>query len=392
MRAPLLAPSLVLIALQSKKPDMLKEALKWYDRGLGYIRTRLKHLNDNVPDEVEDNFLICAALFMSIYETLHTTVVGGYEQHVIGAVALLQAKGPELFARPEFHDLFLAIRGHAVRQTYQDSNSKDSWHPHLLNIIQIHVSLMTGKPTCLANEEWLLKPFLQQTRTKFEIVNDILLLIPKYLSELQSDLSHAIDMFEQDSTKQKFMQKINLMKKDLDELESQVFQFLQPIPSRDPTSTNENSSYHNGIYNFTSPIHAKIVAMHACARMIILGIQSSTTLSPPLWPCFFPIENWHDESLIAGIEESSKRIVSASHHLSQFMIGCAYSRMILPLQLVGQMSPSQVQRAEARNILESWYNDTPVKGLTLLAMQAIDTTSDLPNIAASHEFSSHVMR
>lgn len=54
---------------------------------------------------------------MSIYETLHTTVVGGYEQHVIGAVALLQAKGPELFARPEFHDLFLAIRGHAVRQT-----------------------------------------------------------------------------------------------------------------------------------------------------------------------------------------------------------------------------------------------------------------------------------
>lgn len=117
MRAPLLAPSLILIALQSKQYGLMKEALKWYDRGLSYIRTRLRHLNDNVPDEVEDSFLICAALFMSIYETLHTTVVGGYEQHVIGAVALLQAKGPELFARPEFHDLFLAIRGHAVRQT-----------------------------------------------------------------------------------------------------------------------------------------------------------------------------------------------------------------------------------------------------------------------------------
>lgn len=116
MRAPLLAPSLVLIALQSKQPGVLKEALKWYDRGLSYLRTRLKHLNNDVPDDAEDNFLICAALFMSIYETLHTTVVGGYEQHVIGAVALLQARGPELFAKPEHHDLFLAIRGHAVRR------------------------------------------------------------------------------------------------------------------------------------------------------------------------------------------------------------------------------------------------------------------------------------
>lgn len=118
MRAPLLAPALVLIALQSKQPGVLKEAMKWYDRGLSYIRTRLKHLNDRLPDEMEDSFLICAALFMSIYETLQTTVVGGYEQHVIGAVALLQAKGPELFAKPEYHDLFLAIRGHAVGQAH----------------------------------------------------------------------------------------------------------------------------------------------------------------------------------------------------------------------------------------------------------------------------------
>lgn len=121
MRAPLLAPSLVLIALQSKQPGVLKEALKWYDRGLSYLRIRLKHLDNNVPDEIEDNFLICAALFMSIYETLHTTVVGGYEQHVIGAIALLQAKGPELFAKPEYHDLFQAIRGHAVCQSIDSS-------------------------------------------------------------------------------------------------------------------------------------------------------------------------------------------------------------------------------------------------------------------------------
>ncbi|KAI7976905.1 hypothetical protein EIK77_010136 [Talaromyces pinophilus] len=333
---------------------MLKEALKWYDRGLSYIRTRLKHINDNVPDEVEDSFLICAALFMSIYETLHTTVVGGYGQHVIGAVALLQAKGPELFAKPEYHDLFLAVRGHAI-----------------------HVSLMTGRPTCLANEEWLLKPFSQEKRTKFEIINDTLLLIPRYLSELQYELSYAVDMFEHDSAKQRFTQKIHLMKRDLDELQSHILQFLQPIPPRDTNSTNENGPHYHGSYDFTSPIHAKIAAMHACARIIILGILSSKTLSSPLWPCFFPIENWHDGPLITEIEESSKRIISASQHLSRFMIGCAYSRMILPLQLVGQMSPSQAQRTEARNILKSWYNDTPVKGLTSLALQAIDATSKI---------------
>lgn len=114
---------------------MLKEALKWYDRGLSYIRTRLRLLNDRVPDEVEDTLLICAALFMSIYETLHTTVVGGYEKHVMGAVALLQAKGPELFAKPEYHDLFLAIRGHAVRQFHRGLIAKIYNVHMILNII-----------------------------------------------------------------------------------------------------------------------------------------------------------------------------------------------------------------------------------------------------------------
>lgn len=251
---------------------------------------------------------------------------------------------------------------------------------------------MTGRPTSLANEEWLLKPFPQQTRTKFEIINDILLFIPKYLSELQYEISYAADIFEQDSAKQRFRQNIGFMKRDLDELQSHILQFLKSIPPRDPTLMDENSPHYHDLYDFTSPIHAKIAAMHACARIIILGILSSTTLSPPPWPCFFPIENWRDGTLITEIEEASKRIISASHHLSRFMIGCAYSRMILPLQLVGQMSPNQGQRAEAKNILESWYKDTPVKGLTLLALQAIDATSkSMPDFGPSDGFRSHVM-
>jgi Fungal specific transcription factor domain len=118
MRAPLLAPSLLLLALQSRQQNVLKEALKWYDLGLNYVRKRLKDLDTNVPDEREDKFLICAALLMSFYETLNDTTVGGYEQHVLGAVALLEAKGPEMFSRPEYNGLFRAIRGHAVCQAY----------------------------------------------------------------------------------------------------------------------------------------------------------------------------------------------------------------------------------------------------------------------------------
>lgn len=114
MRAPLLAPALLLLAHQSRKQSALKEALEYYDRGLIYLRTRLSLLDSLVPDEKEDMFLICAALLMSFHETLHSTITGGYEQHVSGAVALLQVKGPELFANPIYHDLFRAIRGHAV--------------------------------------------------------------------------------------------------------------------------------------------------------------------------------------------------------------------------------------------------------------------------------------
>lgn len=188
-------------------------------------------------------------------------------------------------------------------------------------------------------------------------------------------------MLEQNSVKQIFMRNFDLMRRDLDELGGCILQYLKPMPSSkdstspQDTSTKDNSSHCDDLYDFASPIHAKIVAMHACARIIILGILSSTTLSPSPWPCFFPIENWHDGTLILEMEEASKRIISASQYLSRFMIGCAYARMVLPLQLVGQMSPSQSQRAEARNILQSWYNDTPVKGLTMLALQAIDTAS-----------------
>jgi hypothetical protein len=258
---------------------------------------------------------------------------------------------------------------------------------------------MTGRPTCLADEEWLYQPFSQQMRTKFDIIDDILLLIPKYLSELRDELSYAVDIFQQESAKQKFLRGIDSMKQDLDELQSHILQFLQPTSSSKESAsapnigTHENNPDYYGSYNYTNPIQAKIVAMHACAKIIILGILSSTTLSSlSPWPCFFPIENWHDETLIAEIEEASKQILSASQYLSQFIIGCAYIRMILPLQLVGLMSPNQSQRAEVRNILESWYKDTPVKGLTALALQAVDTESNsMPNFGLPDEVPLYVL-
>lgn len=112
MRGPLLAPSLILIATQSQQQSVFKEALKWYDKGLGYVRKRLKSAG-SIPDN-EMHLLVPAALLMSFFEAINSTLDSGYEQHLFGAITLLEAKGPEIFASSEFHDLFLAVRGHAV--------------------------------------------------------------------------------------------------------------------------------------------------------------------------------------------------------------------------------------------------------------------------------------
>ncbi|EED22788.1 hypothetical protein TSTA_062750 [Talaromyces stipitatus ATCC 10500] len=356
MRAALLAPSLILLALQSKQHNVLKEALKWYDRGLSYMRTRLKNLDNIVPDEVEGHFLICAALFMSIYETLQTTVVGGYEQHVIGAVTLLQAKGPELFAKREYHDLFLAVRGHAI-----------------------HVSLIKGKPTCFANDEWLSTPFTQLPKSLSERINDMLLLIPRYLHELQIELFNTFDELERHNVRKAFMHKIGSVKRDLDEIRRRKSQSLKRVRSRErsvPNSEDDDNPLYHTSYEYTSPIQARIVAMEACARIIIMSIELSSTTRTPPWPCFFPIEDWNNENLTIEVEGASRDIIFASQYLSRFMIGCAYIRMILPLQVVAQMSPNHDQRVTARNILESWYKETPIKGLTTRALQAIDAPSN----------------
>jgi hypothetical protein len=112
MRAPLLAPSLLLLATQSQQLSVFKEALKWYDRGLGYLRKTLKSAG-SIPDN-NMHFLVPAALLMSFFEAINPTLDSGFEQHILGAITLLEAKGPETFASLEFHDLFLAVRGHAV--------------------------------------------------------------------------------------------------------------------------------------------------------------------------------------------------------------------------------------------------------------------------------------
>lgn len=239
--------------------------------------------------------------------------------------------------------------------------------------------MVTGIPTCLANDEWLSKPFPCETRSANRIINDTLLSIPKYLSELQYELSSALDPCERNRAEQEFLQKIDCMKRDLDQLHVHILQFLQSMPlgqGSTPASIIATAEFNlegECLYNFTSPIHAKTVAMHACATITVLGILSSTNLSLSHKSCFFPIEDYRDENIIFQIEEASKRIISASQYLSRFAIGCAHVRMILPLQLVGQASTNPAQRARARMILESWYKDTPVKGLTRLAMQAIDT-------------------
>ncbi|OKL58079.1 hypothetical protein UA08_06666 [Talaromyces atroroseus] len=358
IRAPLLAPSLLLLALQSRQYTVLKEALKWYHLGLKYVRKRLKHLDIKESDDREDKFLICAALLMSFYESLNDTIVGGYEQHVLGAVALLQAKGPEIFARPEYHGLFRAIRGHAI-----------------------HVSLTTGNPTCLAEEAWLSIPFFHSLKSNSEKINDILLLMPSYLFELRAKLSCITDLTESERIKNEFMQKLSHILEALDGMQIPIAQLENPSPyfsNKYYTDLDDQSlDYYRGSYSFSTAIEAKEIAMHASARIIILCILSSVTLSSSLSSasCFVIQSYYGDEDITREIEQASTSILSAAMFLSQVEIGCAYVRMVLPLQLVAQVSRNHTQRTAARTILQSWWKEKPIKGLTGLALRSIDSGS-----------------
>jgi hypothetical protein len=242
---------------------------------------------------------------------------------------------------------------------------------------------MTGNPTCLTDETWLSIPFSHSFKSNSEKINDILLTIPRFLFELRAKLSCTADLTEEEHLKHGFMQRIGHLMETLDNIQRHMSQsaISNPYFSSQYSTTNLNvdDRYLDccSSYKFSNAIEAKDVAMHACARIVIFGILASGTLSSQLSSaCSFDMQSYYsDQDITRGIEQASTSVLSAATFLSQVEIGCAYIRMILPLQLVAQVSPSHGQRVIARTILQSWWREKPIKGLAGLALQSIDSGS-----------------
>ncbi|QKX58231.1 uncharacterized protein TRUGW13939_05352 [Talaromyces rugulosus] len=334
MRAPLLAPALLLLATQSQQQSVFKEALRWYDRGLGYVQKTLKSAG-SIPDN-EMHLLVPAALLMSFFEAINPTLDSGFEQHILGAIILLEAKGPETFATPEFHDLFLAVRGHAVT-----------------------VSLMTGKSTCLAEEKWLTVPFMYTTKSPLDRINDCLLVMMNNVSWMEDRPAGLIDPTKSTLDDQCII-RLSCLMVELDEIWSQISHWEIPR-SGDNSETGQFSS--GCVYTYTNAHRANSVAIHSLARLTLLLLLDRQTS---------PMGKGDYREMIM---QASASIISAATYLSTFDIGCAYLRIITPLQIVAQRSPSNSQRDCAVHILQQWWAEKPLKGLTWKALQTISLSN-----------------
>lgn len=215
---------------------------------------------------------------------------------------------------------------------------------------------MTGKSTCLAEERWLTVPFMHTAKSPLDRTNDSLLVMMKYVSWLEAGPADFIDRIEPKLDEQSVMKFYGFMG-DLDEIWNQISHWEIPQASCDDSETGKYSS--GCVYTYTNAHQANTVAIHGLARLILVRLLDSQTS---------PLVMEDKEQMTV---QASASILSAATYLSTFDIGCAYLRIITPLQIVAQRSPNSAQRDCAVQILQQWWTERPLKGLAWKALQTI---------------------
>ena len=114
---------------------------------------------------------------------------------------------------------------------------------------------------------------------------------------------------------------------------------------------------------------ALTIAYFACAFLILGSISLVATAGP---------SSSGNHTTI----DSCVTILSCVTYLESKAIGCAYTRMMLPLVLVALKSPWAVQRQCARDKLQSWIAQKKMAGLCTIALYFIER-QDLEKIATS---------
>jgi hypothetical protein len=223
---------------------------------------------------------------------------------------------------------------------------------------------MMRKSTCLAEEKWLTVPFMHTTKSPLDRINDCLLVMTNYVSWLEAKPAGLTDPIESTLDDQCIM-RLSSLTVNLDEIWSQISHWEIPR-LRDDSETGQYSS--ECVYTYTNAHQANSIAIHGLARLILLLLLDRQTS---------PMVKGDNGEMVM---QASASIISAATYLSTFDIGCAYLRIITPLQIVAQRSPSNSQRDCAVHILQQWWAERPLKGLTWKALQTISLSNKISTL------------
>ena len=142
---------------------------------------------------------------------------------------------------------------------------------------------------------------------------------------------------------------------------------IRQLHSKLETLWNEYSMIHktkeratfseDGIQGCTyrNAIAALTRAYFASAFLILGSISRVATIS---------FSSSGDQVLV----DSCVAILSCVTYLESKTIGCAYTRMVLPLVLIALKSPCAVQRQRAREKLQNWIAQKKMAGLCTIAL------------------------
>ncbi|KAF7588828.1 hypothetical protein BBP40_005182 [Aspergillus hancockii] len=227
------------------------------------------------------------SLVLSFFESLSSTLVNGYYEHVQGAVALLQMQGPHNCASMPYRSLFTAVRNHAIC-----------------------ASLMTGKESPFAEETWLTIPFSDSRKSDSDLINDIMLVIPKYLSAFSSqNLPVKQDMIAD------VLNLLAQLNPIWDRISDQEYPRADAVLP-EMTSTTELAPSRSWEYLYDNPYHAKTIASYRAAHFLVLSILLTV----------LPSFDLNIESLIEDSASIISQLVTSSSVASDVHTSNRYSR------------------------------------------------------------------
>lgn len=111
------ATSMAMYGRMTGTEDIEIEAIKWYSRGLESQRQSLQLAAKAPTSAIPTDGTVCAAIMLSLFESIISTTPTGWLRHYGGAVKMLEVMGPEKCQSNLTHKLFRSARFGSVSPT-----------------------------------------------------------------------------------------------------------------------------------------------------------------------------------------------------------------------------------------------------------------------------------